>query len=325
MSRARRGRDGARREIGRAARHRRAVRRAFAGLLTIASAAWPLSAAATDTRLALAQHGGGELVLAAPATRLITLGPHLAELVFLAGAGDLLLATTEYSDFPPAAADLPRIGDAFRFDLERLIDLDPDLVIAWSSGNPGAALTAMDALGLPVWRTEVRTVGDMARLLLDLGRATGRDASAPAIDLRQRWAGLERRYADRPEARYFYQVAERPLYTVNGEHLISQGLAACGARNVFHDLPGLAPQVGIEAVLEADPDLLVTGRLAPEDDPLAHWRDWPRLAAVRDEGFVYLPADLINRATPRMLDAVESACAAIEAWRTARTGTGASP
>jgi iron complex transport system substrate-binding protein len=273
------------------------------------------AAASQDTGPRLAQTGGGELVLAAPASRIVTLAPHLAELVFLAGAGDLLLATSEYSDHPPAAAALPRIGDAFRFDLERLVRLEPDLVIAWQSGNPGAALTAMEDLGLPVWRTEVLNVDDLAWLLREIGRATGRDASARAAAVESRWSAIQERFTDRRTVRFFYQVAEQPLYTVTGKHLISQGLVACGGSNVFRDLPGLAPQVGIEAVLQADPDVLVSGRLAPSSDPLARWRDWPRMAAVRGEGFIYLPADLINRATPRMLDAVEQACAAFDDWR----------
>lgn len=266
----------------------------------------------------LEHHGTGTLVLDAPATRVVTLAPHLAELVYLAGAGDLLLATVEYSDHPAEATDLPRIGDAFRFDLERLLALEPDLVIAWDSGNPDAALAAMDDLGLPVWRTEVRTIADMAGLIRNLGRATGRDTEATARAVSERWDALRARYADRDPLSYFYQVAERPLYTVNGQHLISQGLAACGARNVFHDLPNLAPQIGPEAVLEADPDVLVSGRLGEDSDPLAQWRSWPRLAAVRDDAFVYLPADLINRATPRMLDAVELACTLFDDIRNRR-------
>ncbi len=281
----------------------------------------PPEARADSESVELAQYGGGSLALAAPAQRIVTLAPHLAELVYLAGMGDRLLATVEYSDYPPAAAELPRIGDAFRFDLERLMALEPDLVIAWDSGNPDASLATMAELGLPVWRTEVRQVEDMAWMVRELGRATGTDTSDRADAIQTRWDALEARYADREPVTYFYQVAERPLYTVNGEHLISRGLGACGGVNVFRDLPQLAPQIGIEAVLEADPQVLVSGRFDPATDPLAQWRAWPRLAAVRDEAMVYLPADQINRATPRMLDAVEMACEAFDALRADTTTT----
>ncbi|MEE4175036.1 MAG: cobalamin-binding protein [Xanthomonadales bacterium] len=263
----------------------------------------------------LTQHGGGTLRLEQPARRIVTLAPHLAELVFLAGAGERLVATVAYSDTPAEASELPRIGDAFRFDLERLVALEPDLVLAWDSGNPDAALAAMDRLGLPVWRTEIRDIPAMARLIEDLASATRLPTSPEADAVRARWAALGERYAGQRPLRYFYQVAERPLYTINGEHLVSQALAACGGVNVFADLPTLAPQIGAEAVIAADPEILLAGRFDPDSDPLAGWRDWPGLGAVQRDAFILLPADRINRATPRMLDALEAACARMDEHR----------
>jgi iron complex transport system substrate-binding protein len=288
----------------------RKVRTELSRLFTLLFLPWALftgEARGTDS-IELEQYGGATLVLDGPAQRIVTLAPHLAELAYLAGAGDRLVATVAYSDFPDAAAELPRIGDAFRFDLEQLVALEPDLVLAWDSGNPDAALDAMDRLGLPVWRTEIRDVPSIARLLEALGTATGLPTPAAANAVRTRWHSLKSRNADQRPLRYFYQVAERPLYTINGQHLISQGLAACGGVNVFGDLPTLAPQIGREAVIEADPELLLAGSLGSDQDPLAPWRDWPRLTAVQRDAFILLPADLINRPTPRMLDALETAC-----------------
>lgn len=265
--------------------------------------------------LALPQHAGDTLTLRQPAQRLITLAPHLAELVYLAGAGDRLLATVAYSNYPAEAEALPRIGDAFRFDLEQIMALQPDLVIAWDSGNPESAMLGLEELGLPVWRTEIRTIEDMATLLRQIGIATGLDSEPQALAVEQRWSALQAQFADREPVSYFYQVAERPLYTVNGQHLISQGLGACGAENVFSELPNLAPQINPEAVLAADPEILLAGRADIDEQPLAHWRSWPRLAAVQNEALFYLPADLINRATPRLLDAIEIACLLLDDYR----------
>lgn len=263
----------------------------------------------------LTQFSGEPLVLERPALRLVTLAPHLAELVYQAGAGDRLVATVAYSDFPPEAADLPRIGDAFRFDLEQILALKPDLIIAWDSGNPDSALATMDRLGLTVWRTEIRSVPDMAMLLEELGKATALPTSPVAAAVRTRWQSLKTRHADQRPLRFFYQVAERPLYTINGKHLISQGLDACGGINVFGGLPTLAPQIGQEAVIEADPELLIAGSHGDGEDPLAGWREWPRLTAVQRDALILLPADLINRPTPRMLDALEAACEHMAAHR----------
>jgi iron complex transport system substrate-binding protein len=275
---------------------------------------WSSQAAA---EIRLPQANGGTLVLGAPATRIVSLAPNVAEILYAAGAGDLLVATVEFSDYPAAAAALPRIGDAFRFDLERIMGLRPDLVIGWQSGNPDAALRALEELGLRVWRTEVRAPADLAALLELAGKATGREqaAGASAREVATRLARLRAQNRGKAPVRYFYQVAERPLYTVNGEHLISRGLAVCGAVNAFADLDALAPHVSLEAVLAANPDVLIAPALPGQDDPLEHWRAWPRLNAVQSGRMMLLPADEISRATPRLLDSIEQACIVFDGFR----------
>lgn len=268
----------------------------------------------------LSQHGREALTLQQPAARLITLAPHLAELAYTAGAGDLLLATVAYSDYPEPAKMLPRIGDAFRFDLERILSLKPDLVLAWDSGNPASALDTLEQLGLPVWHVRIESLDDMAVAIEAIGQATDRsDQAVPAAEqLRRKTAWLEQQFAGREPLSYFYQVSARPLYTINGEHLISQALALCGGENVFADLGVLAPQIATEAVLLADPQVLLAGRLADtQEDPLGQWQSWPRLQAVRQQAVFYLNADKINRATPRLLTVVEQACRYFDQVRSA--------
>jgi len=275
--------------------------------LTILLASLP---AAAPAGISLTQSDGATLTLAAPADRLVTLSPHLAELVYAAGAGDHLLATVEYSDYPDAAQRLPRIGDAFRLDIEAIVALRPDLVIAWASGNPDAALAQLEALGLAVWSVEIRSPGEIATTLRRIGSATARPGTAEraADGIEQRLATLQDRYADVTTLDYFYQVDRRPLFTINGDHLISQGLALCGGRNVFANQPGLAFQVAHEAVITADPAALFAPFSAGRGDPLADWRQWPSLQAVQNDALFLLPADTISRATPRWFDSLELAC-----------------
>ncbi len=286
-----------------------------AALLALAGSLVATPVAADLIRLP--QAGGGELVLEAPAKRLVTLSPHLTELVFAAGAGHLLSATVEFSNFPAEAAQLPRVGDAFRIDTERVQLLDPDLVLGWQSGNPASALAHLAELGFALWSIEIRRPAEIAEVVEQIGKAAGTAdlASHAAREMRRRLAGIAQTYAGRKAVRYFYQIAERPLYTVNGEHLISRGLALCGAENVFSNLTGLAPQIGREAVLVADPLALIAPRIEGAANPLEHWRAWPRLHAVRHENFLLLPADSISRATPRFLDAVELACTMLDDLR----------
>ena len=277
--------------------------------------AWAPLAQADAIRLQ--QADGSELHLAEPARRIITLAPHLAEGVFAAGAGRKLVATVEFSEYPAAATDLPRIGDAFRLDLERILAFGPDLVLAWDSGNPRRAVDQLRELGITTWSIEIRDPHEIPAFIDNVGRATGHaaDARAESSRLRRQLAELEHLYAGAKPLRYFYQVDAKPLFTINGQHLISRGLALCGGANIFADQAGLAFQVAHESVVLANPDALIAPRLKGVDDPLAAWRDWPAMNAVRNQGLFLLSADEISRATPRFLDSLDQACKLLNGLR----------
>ena len=267
--------------------------------------------------ISLPQADGSSLELDAPAERLITLSPNLAELVFAAGAGENLVATVEYSEYPEAAAKVPRVGDAFRIDVERVLALSPDLVIAWDSGNPRQAISQIVSLGIPVWSVEIREPGEIAGVIRAIGEASGRTQTAgmAAANFQRRLNKLSSQYTSRQALDYFYQVDETPLYTINGEHLISKGLSLCGGLNIFHDLPGLAFQVTHESVIVADPVVMFAPVEDNEPDPLAIWLDWPGMQAVSGDALFTLPADKISQATPRLLDALEIACTLLDELR----------
>ena len=265
------------------------------------------AAAAAATKLTNAD--GSTLELKRPAHSLVTLSPHLAELVFAAGAGNRLAATVEFSEYPAEATRIPRIGDAFRLDIEAILAYRPDLVIAWDSGTPRAAVTQLRRLGLSVWSVEIREPAEIAGTLLALGEATGstETAGAVAASLDRRLERLALEYNGTEPVRYFYQVDKRPLFTINGEHLISKGLELCGGSNIFHGQPGLAFQVAREAVVTANPDVMFAPALNDAPDPLQAWRSWPSIGAVSTDSLFLHPADKISRATPRWLDSLELA------------------
>ena len=258
----------------------------------------------------LQQADGSTLILDTPARSIVTLSPHLTELVFAAGAGDRIVSTVEYSEYPDAAREIPRIGDAFRLDIERIVSLDADLVIAWDSGNPRPALEQLRTLDVPVWSVEIRKPGEIATILEAMGAAVGsiRTANNEALAIRERLADLSAQYGNSKTLEYFYQVGAKPLFTINGDHLISRGLSLCGGRNIFENEPGLAFQVGYESVIVANPDALFAPQPEDQADPLLAWRDWPGMQAVRQDALFLLPADSVSRATPRFLDSLELAC-----------------
>jgi iron complex transport system substrate-binding protein len=267
--------------------------------------------------ITLPQANGETLSLPAPAERIITLAPNLAELVFAAGAGERLKAVVEYSDFPDQVKQIPRIGDAFRIDLERIIELVPDLVIAWKSGNPQTALQKLEQLGIKVWQVEITRPEEIADAVENISRAAGTQAigQAAARQLRSKLADLRQQNADKFPVEYFYQIAPRPLYTINGRHIISRSLEVCGGSNIFAELPTLAPQISRESVILANPRAMIAPEIAGDPPALAVWQDWPRLQAVQNRTMLYLPADEISQATPRLLDSIDLACKLLDKVR----------
>lgn len=260
--------------------------------------------------ISLPQANGESLILPGPAQRIITLAPNLAELVFAVGAGENLEAVVEYSNYPAQVTQLARVGDAFRIDLERIIELDPDLVIAWKSGNPQTALQKLKDLGITVWQIEITHPDEIADVVENIARATGKETvGLPlASQLRSRLDQIRRQNAGKPPVTYFYQIAARPLYTINGQHIISRSLEICGGQNVFAELPTLAPQISRESVILANPQSMIAPETRDDPTPLAVWRDWPQMQAVKNGSMLYLPADEISQATPRLLDSIELVC-----------------
>ena len=253
---------------------------------------------------------------AATASRVVTLAPHLAELVFAVGAGDMLVGVSAYTDYPAQALSLPIVGDAFMVDQERLVLLQPDLLLGWASGTPAHVVDQLRAVGFRVETVRTRSLDDVARALEKIGALTGHAASASdaAETYRRALSNLADKHATAPSIRVFYQISQQPIYTINGNHYVSELIEICGGSNIFADLGELAPLVSEEAVLERDPEIL----LAASDvlqDPFANWQRWPELAANRYQNHLLLPAAEIARATPRLVKAGEVLCRALERAR----------
>lgn len=268
-----------------------------------------------DTQIVVQDDTGRELRLAAPARRIVSLAPHLAELVFAAGAGAALVGVSAHSDYPDAVRELPRVGGGQGLDLERILALHPDLVLAWHSGNPPRALQRLEELGLVLYRSEPAGLEEIATSLERIGQLAGTDEQAgmAALAYRERLTALREQYAGRPPLRLFYQIWHQPLMTLGGRHWLNDALRLCGAVNVFGERPEQVLTLEVEAVLARDPELLlVTGT---EEAALDLWRAWPSLDAVARGRLYRLPAERLHRPTPRILDEVETLCRQIDAAR----------
>ncbi|MDH4051735.1 MAG: cobalamin-binding protein [Rubrivivax sp.] len=257
---------------------------------------------------------GHRLTLAAPARRIVSIAPHLTELLFAAGAGERVVAVSAWSDHPAAAKSLPRIGDAAMLDLERIVALQPDLVIVWKDGSSAQQLQRLAVAGLPIYASDARSLAHIGVTLRRLGHLAGTDAvaEARASEFEARLAALRAGYAQRRPLAAFYQIWQQPLMTVNGRHVISEALQVCGARNVFGDLKLATPTVDVEAVLLARPDVIVTGRAGSDGpDPLARWRSLKSLHAA----LVTVDPDTLNRASDRIVQGIEELCVKLDRLR----------
>lgn len=268
-----------------------------------------LYAVTAQADIRVTDDAGITLSLPAPAQRIVSLSPHITELLYAAGAGDRVIAAVAYSDYPAAARKLPRIGDATRIDLERLLMMQPDLIIAWGSGTPVRELEAVRRLGLALYLSEPRRLDDIGEQLRRFGQLAGTTARAElaATAYEQQLAALRLRYAGRIPVPVFYQLAQQPLLTVNREHIITDVLTLCGAHNLFSDQPALTPHPSIEAVLVAQPAAVVFALYPGETAAAveAFWRDYGLVGTTR---YISIPGDYIHRSTPRILEGVERIC-----------------
>lgn len=271
------------------------------------SLAVPVSA----QRITMEDANGQRLALSAPARRIVSLAPHITELVYAAGAGGKLVGAVNFSDFPPQAEALPRIGSYNALDLEAVAALHPDLALAWRSGNREAHLERLRALGVPVFVSEAGSLAEVAVSIEQIGTLAGTDEAATeaAESFRSRHAALRTRYRDKAPVRMFYQVWNDPLMTINGDHLISAVIRLCGGTNVFAGLDQLAPKINAEAVLAADPEAIVaSGMDQARPEWLDDWRRWRGLTAVARDNLFFIPPDLLQRHSPRVLDGAERLC-----------------
>lgn len=290
--------------------------------LACAWAIWAVAAVTAQGKSVTVTDDAGQAVtLARPAQRIVSLAPHATELLFAAGAGARVVGVVAYSDWPPEARRLPVVGDATTLDLERIVALAPDLVVAWPYTMP-AQLAALRSRGAAVFVSDPKSIAGIAGDVEALGALadTGVAANATAASLRARHGALKARYAGAPPISVFYEVWNEPLQTIGGRHLISEAIAQCGGTNVFGALTLPAPTVSVEAVVAARPEAIVAG----SDDGrrpawLNQWLRWNSVPAVRYGNLFVADGDLLHRSGPRFVDGVAALCGQLEQARANRT------
>ena len=263
---------------------------------------------------------GNRVRLSGPAQRIVSLSPHITETLYAVGAGDRIVGTVQFSNYPQAASAIPVIGSLSEIAYESLLGLDPDLVIVWASGNGEEIIARIRSLGLTVYLDEPRQLEDVARSVRRFGALTGEEAIAErtAEDFLDRLAALRSREIAEEPLRVFYEVWNEPLTTLNGEHLVSDIIRLCGGENIFGDAIPLAPVISTESVLAADPQLIVVSGMDEErPEWLEEWRQWPGLSAAESNQLRFIPPDLLQRNAPRIIKGAELLCDFVDEARAA--------
>lgn len=239
---------------------------------------------------------------ASAADRVVSLAPSLTEIVLELDAADLLVGVLDGGERPSPIAALPSVGRYGQLEMERLLSLQPDLLLLWPGSVSAAQRDQLQRLNIPTFSAEPHSLDQLADQIEQIGERLGRAERGRQVAgaFRQRLAELRKRYHRGVPVSVFYQVWDQPLYTVGGGQIISDALAVCGAHNVFADLSVPAPQVSLESVLQRNPEVIVAGSTSQ----LAIWKAWPSLKAR----FVVVPDKGIERPSGQMIEAVAKLC-----------------
>ncbi|KAB8042924.1 cobalamin-binding protein [Janthinobacterium aquaticum] len=278
----------------------------------------------TQAAISVRDDDGNTVTVQKPAQRILALAPHITELLFAAGGGEKIVGAVSYSDYPEAAKKIPHVGDNRQFDMERIIAMKPDLIVIWRHGSADRQIAMLRQLKVPIYHSDPKKLADIPEGVERLGQLMGTDnvARPAAAQLRTRLAGLTSQYGKRAPVRVFYQVWDKPLYTISGASIISDAMRVCGGQNIFAAMKVVAPVVTPEGVLAEDPEAIfgTSEKSDPDSEGgLAMWRAFPSITAVRRNNLFRLNGDLLNRAGPRMIDGTAAMCEQLDMARQRRS------
>jgi len=261
------------------------------------------------------------VVLQQPAQKIISLSPHITELIYSAGAGEKIVGVDAYSDYPETTKSIARIGDANHLDMEKILSLQPDLIVAWGSGQShNKFIEQLIDLNLNVYISSPENPEAIAHTVENLGMLAGTYdyAKQQSQNFRDELIDIVNEYSERPTVTVFYEIWNQPLFTINGQHVMSKVIEICGGQNVFADLPILSPEVSIESVISANPDVIIASGTGEGDQRppwLDDWLQWPTIKAARNNHLYHIPPDLIHRQTFRILQGARILCEQLQSAR----------
>lgn len=292
------------------------LRLLFAMLLLVAHISWAAVEVVDDN--------GDKLELPSAAQRIISLSPNTTEILFHIGAGKKIVGADEYSNYPAAANDIVRVNNHAAANYELILSLQPDVVIAWQSGNGEQIIGRIRELGIPVFVVETAALNDIPHLYRRLGQLTGfeKKADLQAGKFSDGLNQLRDKFSLGERVRVFYQIWNEPLMTLNGDHMVTDMIELCGGINIFSDAEALVPYVNIESVLAANPQIIISGGKNKNDLlDSGFWQKWQGISAVKNQQLYAIPSDLLQRHSNRILEGTGLMCEYIDLVRSVKPKT----
>ena len=258
-----------------------------------------------------------ESIIENNANRVITLSPHLAEMLFNLGALDTLVGVSAYTDFPEELKNLPNIGDAFVLDIEKITILEPDIILAWESGTPQNIVDELVNLGFKVKIIKSKNLEDIASSILLLGEVVGKKNEAKKIanEFKTGIKYLKDTYQKKKKLRVFFQIDEKPIFTIGGSHFISEVIDICGGINIFSDVKQTAPSISEESVVSRDPEVIFSRDVASNKMKFKIWEKFNNMSAIKLDNLFYLNARELERPTSGLVNAGKEICSKLEQAR----------
>lgn len=250
--------------------------------------------------------------------KIIALAPHIVELLFDIGAGHQIIATGTYADFPEQAKTLPRVGDHSRLQIEKILQLRPDLVIAWRSGNSLTDLARLEEFGIRVFYSDPKVLEDVSKEIRIFGELTGRQQQANLLadNYQLHLTNMRKQYAAKQSISVFYEIWPAPMQTIAGDAWPQQHLDLCGARNIFAEINEDYPSVSLEQVISRMPQVIIQPKAAQQiESRLFDWQQFGFIPAVENHFILRPNADKVYRMTTRVLSEIELLCENIERAR----------
>ena len=251
----------------------------------------------------------------ASAKKIIALSPHSVEMLYAIGAGDQIIATLEYSDYPPPALSIPRIGNFTGIQIEKIIALQPDLIIAWKSGNKLADLKKIESLGFNIFYSKPENISEISLELIKLGKLTGhsKEAITLAANIADKHQQIIDRFSATEQINVFYQLWHDPLRTIGSGSWLESLINDCNGRNIFNDAESAYPIVSLETILSRNPEvIIIPGHPGTIDTNNSFWDKWQNISAVKHNKIFTIDGDLLHRFTPRAIDGLELLCQSID-------------